>query len=108
MGVGMKGDIDDAVAVFGGKTNEIGKQHQPVPQPAGSQPDDEDFVISRPHGFRKLTDCFGTNLPGWPRIWQAFIKISRAADKGNHARCPADRPFAGLAPMDKCRFFKLV
>jgi len=46
MGVGMKGDIDDPITVFGGEANDVGKQHQPVPQPAGSQSNDEDFIIS--------------------------------------------------------------
>ena len=53
MGVGMKRDIDDAVAVFGGKADDVGEQHQPIPEPAGSQSDDENFIISRPHGFLK-------------------------------------------------------
>jgi hypothetical protein len=30
--------------VFGGKADDVGKQHQPVAQPAGSERDDESFV----------------------------------------------------------------
>src|ERR1017187_9468602 len=74
MGVGMKGNIDDPITVFGGEANDVSKQHQPVPQPAGSQSNDEGFVMSRPQGFRRLTDSFGANLPGWPGIWQAFVE----------------------------------
>jgi hypothetical protein len=51
MGVGMKGEIDDAVAMFGSEADDMGKQDQPVPQPAGSKRDDESFVVDRPHGF---------------------------------------------------------
>jgi hypothetical protein len=51
MGVGVKGNIDDAVAVPGGKANDIGKQGQPVSQPARSKANDKEFVIRRRHGF---------------------------------------------------------
>src|ERR1017187_10406448 len=76
MGVGMKGNIDDPITVFGGEANYVSKQHQPVPEPAGSQSNDEGFVMSRPQGFRRLTDSFGANLPGWPGIWQALDRKS--------------------------------
>jgi subfamily B ATP-binding cassette protein MsbA len=46
------------VAVFGGEADEIGEQHQPVRQPAGSQPNDEDFAVSPARCFRNLSDFF--------------------------------------------------
>jgi hypothetical protein len=39
-----------------GEADDIGEERETVPQPAGPETNNEEFVVRRPHGFLNCTD----------------------------------------------------